>query len=180
MGYYSDSDGIDCNVEEFKALLDELSSSRKGSSTTAATTTGDADSNGDVNDKLIVLVFTQAGCSTCTTFLSRLNTELQKKMMMRRWWGREGEEVGGRRGGRKKVIVLEVKEREGRGSRSRSREGEGEEEEEECTLIHDMMHISSTPSVYIYSNRKGGLEEVNLDNANTIDEAVSLVLAKLG
>lgn len=157
---YSDKidDRIDCNVAEFKSLLDEL----KGSTTTTTATTTD--------DKLIILLFTQAGCNTCSLFLAKLNDALQKRE-------REGVEKGeGRKREKRKrnVIVLDIKERE---RREEGEGGEGEEEEEECTLIHDMMHISSTPSVYIYN--RNGLEEVDLDNAKTVDEAVSLVLAKL-
>ncbi|MEM1971302.1 MAG: hypothetical protein QXM92_02425 [Candidatus Anstonellales archaeon] len=160
LGHYND--GIDCDVEEFKALLDEIGRKRRGA------VVGGAGGDGGITDDRLVILFTQAGCNACSTFLSRLNRELQK---------RGGGEVGG--GGRRgwgtstnnKIIVLEVKEREGIGG--------GEGEEDECTLIHDMMHISSTPTVYYYSNRTRELKQIDLSSVSTIDEAVRLVLAKL-
>ncbi|MEM2698712.1 MAG: hypothetical protein QXF17_05275 [Ignisphaera sp.] len=159
LGHYND--GIDCDVEEFKALLDEIGRKRRGA------VVGGAGGDGGITDDRLVILFTQAGCNACSTFLSRLNRELQK---------RGGGEVGGGRRGwgtstNNKIIVLEVKEREGIGG--------GEGEEDECTLIHDMMHISSTPTVYYYSNRTRELKQIDLSSVSTIDEAVRLVLAKL-
>lgn len=102
----------------------------------------------EIKAQAVILAATHASCNTCSEYMKRLRDALNLK--------KKGS-------GDTDIIILEVRD--------------GESDTNRCSLIHDMLNVRETPTVYIV--RDGRLDMIDLSNAKTLDEAIQITLKSI-